>query len=548
MTRRSRGAAGWADDRLRAAVGLNRALRKVFPDHWSFLLGEIALYCFVILLLTGTFLTLFFQPSMTQVIYHGSYTKLDGVRMSQAYASTLHISFDVRGGLLMRQIHHWAANLFVAAIAVHLLRVFFTGAFRRPRELNWLIGVVLFALAMAEGFTGYSLPDDLLSGTGLRIANGIVLSIPVAGTYLSYLLWGGPYPGTVFIPRLYIIHVLLIPGLLLALVTAHLLIMWHQKHTQFPGPGRTNATVTGAPLYPHFMAKTGAFFFFVFGALALLGAFAQINPVWLYGPYTPVSATAGSQPDWYIGWLEGALRLAPNWTLTAFGHTLALNVLIPGAVIPGLFLTAIAAYPFFEAWATGDRGEHHLLDRPRDQATRTGIGAAAVAFYGVLWAGGGNDVSAYFLHVPLYTTTWILRILLYAAPVTAFIITRRLCLGLQWREREELIHGRESGVITQLPSGGYSERRIPLPDGPRAVLAQRESARALIPPPAGGTGRPAALAQRLRAAMKRLYVAGRVPPPGPAQPATGNPGSGRAQQPGPARTRDLPSQGQPPHG
>src|SRR5580693_7784758 len=263
----------WLDDRLHGARGVRVLLRKVFPDHWSFLLGEIVLYSFIILLLTGTFLTLFFQPSMTDVIYHGSYVKLDGVRMSQAYASTLNISFDVRGGLLIRQIHHWAADLFVAAILAHMLRIFFTGAYRKPREVNWLIGIVLFTLSLLEGLFGYSLPDDLLSGAGLRITEGVLQSIPIVGTYLSFFLFGGAYPGTDIIPRMYILHVLLIPGLFLALIGAHLFIMFHQKHTQMPGKGRTNENVVGAPTYPFFMAKTGAFFLFTFAAVSLAATF-----------------------------------------------------------------------------------------------------------------------------------------------------------------------------------------------------------------------------------------------------------------------------------
>src|ERR1700733_770003 len=274
------GVGGFLDDRFRGAKSVRTFFKKVFPDHWTFLLGEIALYSFIILLLTGPFLALFFQPSMTQVIYHGSYTRLDGVRMSEAYASTLNITFDVRGGLLMRQVHHWAADLFMAAIMVHMLRVFFTGAYRKPRDVNWLIGIVLFTLGMVEGVFGYSLPDDLLSGTGIRILEGVLQAIPIVGTYLAFFLFGGQFPGNDIIPRLYILHVLLIPGLILALITAHLFIMVFQKHTQMPGKGRTNQNVVGQPMYPYFMAKTGAYFFFIFGVLALAGALAQINTVW----------------------------------------------------------------------------------------------------------------------------------------------------------------------------------------------------------------------------------------------------------------------------
>src|SRR4051794_39701262 len=275
------------DERFTIAAPLRRGLNKVFPDHWSFMMGEIALYSFIILLLSGTYLTFFFDASMGETTYHGRYELLRGVEMSRAYASTLDISFDIRGGLLMRQIHHWSALIFVASVSVHLLRVFFTGAFRRPREINWLIGVGLLTLAILEGFAGYSLPDDLLSGTGLRIASGIVEAIPVVGTYAYMFVFGGEFPGTAFIPRLYTVHVLLIPGIILALITAHLMMVWYQKHTQFPGPGRTEKNVVGFPLMPVYMAKAGGFFFIVFGVSALLGALVTINPIWAYGPYTP---------------------------------------------------------------------------------------------------------------------------------------------------------------------------------------------------------------------------------------------------------------------
>jgi ubiquinol-cytochrome c reductase cytochrome b subunit len=478
------GTGGWLDDRFHGAKGFRTLFRKIFPDHWTFLLGEIALYSFIILLLTGTFLTFWFQPSMTEVTYHGSYAHLDGVRMSQAYASTLNISFDVRGGLLMRQIHHWAANLFVAAILVHMLRIFFTGAYRKPREVNWLIGIVMFTLALLEGLFGYSLPDDLLSGTGLRITEGVLLGIPIVGTYLSFFLFGGLFPGHLIIPRLYIIHVLLIPGVLLALITAHLFIMFWQKHTQMPGKGRTDTNVVGAPTYPYFMAKTGAFFFFTFATLALASTFAQINPIWLYGPYTPVGISAGSQPDFYMGFLEGSLRMSPSWTWDIFGHTVAWNVLIPALVPLGIILTGAAIWPFLEQWITGDRREHHVNDRPRNAPTRTAIGMAAIAFYGVLWLEGANDVVADHLQISLYLTTEIARWAIFIVPVVAYWLTKRICLGLQRKDLHLLEHGVESGIIRQLPSGEYVEDTKPLDEDAVAVLESRKPALSL---PEGST-------------------------------------------------------------
>ena len=476
------------DDRLRAAKATTAFLRKLYPDHWSFLLGEIALYSFVILLLTGTFLTFFFQPSMTEVIYHGTYTPLRGVRMSEAYSSTLNISFDVRGGLLMRQIHHWAALLFLAAIMVHMLRIFFTGAYRKPREFNWLIGIVLFTLGLFEGLFGYSLPDDLLSGTGLRITQGVLQSIPIVGTYGSYFLFGGEFPGHLIIPRLYVIHILLIPALLLALISAHLFFMFHQKHTQMPSKGRTNANVVGAPTYPYFAAKTGAFFFFIFAVLALLSTFAQINPIWLFGPYNPSGITAGSQPDFYMGALEGALRIMPAWEWNVFGHTLAFNVFIPALVPLGIIFTGAALWPFLEQWATGDRREHHVNDRPRNAPTRTGVGMAAVTFWGVLWLEGANDIIADQLQIPLFTLTWIARFAVILGPIIAYWVTKRICLGLQRKDAHLLEHGVETGIIRQLPSGAYVEETRPVSEDLRAVLEYNQVGRPQLTAPRAGEG------------------------------------------------------------
>ncbi|HEX6452313.1 MAG TPA: ubiquinol-cytochrome c reductase cytochrome b subunit [Trebonia sp.] len=473
------GVGGWLDDRFHGARGVRVLMRKVFPDHWSFMLGEIALWSFVILLLTGTYLALFFVPSTQDVVYHGSYTKLDGITMSQAYESTLRISFDIRGGLLMRQIHHWAADLFMVAIMAHMLRVFFTGAYRKPREINWLIGIVLFTLGMLEGLFGYSLPDDQLSGAGLRIFEGVLQGIPIVGTYLAFFLFGGAYPGTSIVPRMYIIHVLLIPGIILALVTAHLFIMFHQKHTQMPMLGNTEKNVTGQPFWPYFLLKGQAWFFFIFGALAVLATFAQINPVWLYGPYTPLAISSASQPDWYMGILEGALRIMPAWEINFLGHTLTLSVLIPFAIPLGIIFTGAALWPFFEQWATGDKAEHHINDRPRNAAVRTGVGVAAICFYGILWAEGANDVLADIFQVPLYTITWIARIAVFVIPIGAYFVTKRICIALQRKDAGVVAHGYESGIIRQMPDGEFVEIHTQANEEELAVLTAKKVPAAL---------------------------------------------------------------------
>jgi ubiquinol-cytochrome c reductase cytochrome b subunit len=449
------------DERLKLAGPMRKQLNKVFPDHWSFMMGEIALYSFIILLLTGTYLTFFFDPSMAETTYSGRYVPMQGLPMSRAYESTLNITFDVRGGLVIRQIHHWAALLFLAAMLIHMFRVFFTGAFRKPRELNWLIGLSLIGLGIIEGFAGYSLPDDLLSGTGLRIADAIILSIPVIGTWVAFLVFGGAFPGDLIIGRFYIAHVLLIPAILAALIGAHLALVVRQKHTQFPGPGHTEDTVSGERVYPIYAAKAGGFFFIVAGICCALGGLAQINPVWLFGPYTPSQVSSGSQPDWYMMFLDGSTRLFPSWEIRLWHHTVP-AIFWPTVVLPGILFTLAGAYPFIEAKMTKDKRPHHLLQRPRDVPVRTALGAMAITFYLVLFLSGGNDVIAKAFDISLNAMTWGGRIALLTLPPLAYLAAYRICLGLQRHDREVLEHGLETGIIKVLPTGEFIEVHQPL--------------------------------------------------------------------------------------
>jgi len=514
---RAAGSAGnFLDERIGASKLVKFFARKIFPDHWSFMLGEVALYSFIILLLTGTFLTFFYVPSVGRTVYDGVYAPLGNQTVSEAYASTLRLSFDVRGGMLIRQIHHWSALIFVAATVVHMFRVFFTGAFRKPRELNWLIGATLALLAIVEGFAGYSLPDDLLSGTGLRIASSIILAIPVVGSYLSFFVFGGQFPGEIFISRLYTIHVLLLPGIFLALITVHLILLFVQKHTQFPGPGRTNDNVVGYPLYPVYTAKAGGFFFIVFGVTALMGALFTINPIWMYGSYDPSPVTAGSQPDWYMGWLDGAVRLTPGFfEFTLLGFTFSFNILIPAMIMPGLVTMPMILYPWIEQWATGDRREHHLLDRPRNAPTRTGLGVMAITFYLLLLVSGGNDIIAAQLHLSINDITNTLRLLVFVAPPLAFMVAKRICLGLQRKDREKVLHGRETGTIYRTETGEFFEVHAPLDEYSRWTLVQQEGHRPLELPPAvdeNGVRRPGSLFDGVRRRLSRFFFEDRVAP------------------------------------
>ena len=504
------GTANYVDERVGVAGILKEFGRKIFPDHWSFMLGEVALYSFLVLLLSGTFLTFFFDPSMAQTIYEGSYAPLKGAHMSVAYSSSLDISFEIRGGLLMRQVHHWSALLFVAAAGLHMLRVFFTGAFRKPRELNWVVGFVLFVLGMAAGFTGYSLPDDLLSGNGLRIIDGMIKGIPYIGTSISSGLFGGEFPGTNIVGRLYSLHIMLVPAFILVFLALHLFMLVIHKHTHYSGPGRKDTNVVGYPLMPVYVAKAGGFFFIVFGVIMLIATFFTINPIWNYGGYDPSPVSAGTQPDWYIGWLDGALRLAPTGIEFMVGdYTVSTNILLP-LVISLVFLAAVAIYPFIENWVTGDKREHHVLDRPRNAPTRTAIGAAGVTFYAVLWAGASTDLIATNFKMSLNQVLVSMQISLIILPFVAFWVTKRLCLSLQRKDREIAIHGRESGRIVRLPHGEYIEVHEPLdPHDLYKLVDFKDYKPTLARPNAQGK---ITVAARVRSSLSKFYFEDRIAP------------------------------------
>ena len=463
--------ARWIDDRLGASQFARTALNKIFPDHWSFMVGEIAMYAFAVLVLTGIYLTFFFEASTREVVYNGVYAPLRGQTMSAAYRSGLDLSFQVRAGLVMRQVHHWAALVFIGAIIVHLCRVFFTGAFRRPREINWIVGVTLLLLAIANGFFGYSLLDDLLSGTGLRVAYSIALSIPIGGEWLAFLFFGGEFPASATIPRFFVLHVMILPALIIGLLSAHLAILWHQKHTQFPGPGRTERNIEGSRLWPTYAIKSVGLFLLVAAVLTALGGLAQINPIWLYGPFKPATVSAGSQPDWYVGWLDGALRLMPPWEIRAFGHTVP-NPFFPGVLLPGLTFGGLYAWPFLEPRFTKDRGPHNLLNRPRDVPVRTAIGAAALAFYTLLFLAGGNDILAVQFHVAPESITNTFRVLVIVLPVIVFRVTRKLCRDLR-RGDSHPMQRPVGSRVRRTATGGYDEVD---PDGQAPAVPDRDRA------------------------------------------------------------------------
>ena len=463
-------AAALADSRIgRGASALFAELRtRTVPNHWTNMFGIVAAASLVVLFATGVFLMFFYTPSSDLVTYDGSYAPLVGVEVSRAFQSTMHVTFEVPGGLIMRQAHHWAGLILPAALVLQLVSIFFTGGFRKPRRGLWVLLFVGFVLALVSGWSGYALPDDLLSGTGLRITQGIALGIPLVGTWASWLLFGGEFPGD-GLAHLYPIH-LVVPVLLVGVLVVRALLALRLKPAQFPGRGRTESNVVGVPLLPTALARGFGLGLLVTGVIALISATVTIAPIWLYGPASSADAPAGSQPDWYTGFLDGALRLVPpGWEVVWLDRTWTLAILVPLAVVT-LALTVVAVYPFIESRVTRDAREHHLLERPRNAPVRTGIGVAGLIFFGVLWLAGSADLVAAAFSLSIEGVIAALQVSLLAGPVIGFEITRRICLGLQRKDRELVEHGYETGRIVRLPGGEYVEVHRPIDESERAKI------------------------------------------------------------------------------
>ncbi|WP_053205999.1 cytochrome b [Jiangella muralis] len=489
-----------------AVVGLadrpGRPARIRGPRRWTDLFVPLAVISFLLVLVSGVLLAFWFEPSMRPVVYAGDYAPLRGVTMSEAYASTVRISMEVPGGLLVRQVHHWASLVFIAALSAHLLRVFLAGAFRGYRRLIWLVLLALLVLSIAEAYLGHSLPDDLQSGTGLRVTEGYLLATPVVGTWMSWLLFGNEFPGDQIIGRLNTVHVWVLPVLIVGLGAAWALLAYRRWRAAAPPPD-------GDPPR-RYAVRMGGLALMVSGAIVAMSAVVQVNPVWLWGPFDAAAAPAGSRPPWYLGFLDGAVRLMPPWELDVFGYTLSLSVLLPVMVLPGVLMGTLALYPWFEQWATGDRRDPDVLDRPRDLPVRTALVAAFVTFYVVLWIAGATDVVATLLHVPLGPLVRFLQVAVVVAPPLAFWATKRILLGLRLRDLDELRHGHATGIVVVSPGGGFSELHRPLTSREAERRAPRE---ALVPAGAvaasdeHGVPNPHYRTERPRALASRFYFA-----------------------------------------
>ncbi len=448
---------GYLDTRLGSAAFTKKALKKVFPDHWSFMLGEICVYAFIVLLITGTFVAFFFNDSDAPTKYVGTYSPLAGRTVPTSYASVMNISFGVPLGLLIRQMHHWAAIVFTGAIFFHMSRVFFTGAFRKPRELNWIIGVTLLLLAIIDGFSGYSLPGDAVSGAGLRIAASVAQAIPVVGTSLSYGFFGGKYPTDIMTSRLYIVHVLFVPLAIVGAMSLHLGILWRQHHTQFAGPGRTERRLVGSSLWPYYAMKSIGLLAATFAVIAFLGGFFAINPIWMYGPYDPWTVASPAEPDWYVAWLDGALRIGPPWAITLFHHTIG-PLFFSALLMPGAMFAVIYAWPYIEARVSGDRSPHNIDQMPYDAPWRLGIGVAGLAFLTDLGFSASDDVQARLFNIPVETLMYVYRWGALVAPLVLGPLA--VAIGFELRARLRTKEGREQvrrAVLIRNAQGGFED-------------------------------------------------------------------------------------------
>ena len=427
-----------------------RAVR-VAELRLTYLLGAISIGCFTVLVVTGGLLMVWFDASSDQVAYDGGYAPMRGVEVSEAYASVLYISFDVRAGLVIRQAHHWAALILPASLMLQLTTTYFRGGFRSPRRAAWILLCTAFVAALGAGWSCYGLPDDQLSGTGLRIFEGILRGLPVVGSYASFVVFGGEFPGRI-IENLYPVHVGVFPGIAaLALGMRAWLLRRTSAHAR--------TVAVRARLVPVAIARLVALGTGVLATgwiVAMAGLFA-VNPVWRYGPASGSRASAGSQPDWYTGFLDGALRLAPShWDVTVAGWTVPLGVLVPQVVAGGL-VAAVFLWPFLEPRLVRSGPAHERSDRPRDNPTRTALGAAGLTLFATLLGAGASDWIALQLHVAFEAQVYVLRVAVLAGPVAAFVLALLVCRGLVAQEREAQKHGSGPHALVRDPAGGYAD-------------------------------------------------------------------------------------------
>lgn len=439
---------------------LRRGVQSVFPTSWSRMLAWVAVASLSVTILSGVYLALYFNPSMSEVTYRGPVDYLRGVVVTRAYASALDISFEVHGGLFVRQLHSWAASLFIASLLASLAAAFFTGIFRRPRRAVWAVGALLVPLGVFEAYTGNLLLDDGLSGTSLRMVSGYTLTVPVLGTRLNEMLFGGEFPGTHVIGRLYLVH-LALPGVIIGVVALAAVLLRRNRNPVSPSDTRRRRTVVGVRYRRGAAVPALAVCAFTASVLAVMAGLFQVNPIWLYGPADPANAAATSTPPWYFGWVDGAVRLWPAWDLHLGRYTIPAPFW-PSVVLLGISFAVLTLYPWIEQRITHDDAPHHRPQRPRDTPGRTALGVGVIVFYGCLQLAGGTDVISAAFQLSADGLFWTLRLALLVLPPLAAITTYRICRWLQQRDQDSVENGIETGIIERLQNGGYHEKHQPL--------------------------------------------------------------------------------------
>jgi len=394
----------WLDDRLDLD---DTFLGKAFPEdsYGSFLLGEVSLFSFAILVLTGTFLGLLYNPSAAAVTYDGRVAEFAGKEVPAAFASVLKITYDVQFGMTLRMVHHWAAYLFVAAMGLHMMRVFFTGAYRNPRELNWMVGSALLFIGLIEGFLGYALPFDNYGATATSIGFQLAGAIPFIGTEVKFLVFGGTWPAAAdaVIPRMFFLHVFLVPLLIGGLIAVHMLLLIRQKHTEQQGERHDHAGgpekedqsfVVGTPLFPNQVVVTMLVFLMTLGTLFLLAGFFPVQRLPIWGPSDPTSTPQNVGPDWYFMWVFGMLKLVPDLPYheaisSALGGV-SVAEFLGGVFLPTITAVVLALWPFVDY---SERAVHFTAD-PIERPLPTAVGVGAVVFILMLSIGGMNATVA----------------------------------------------------------------------------------------------------------------------------------------------------------
>ena len=407
----------WLDERLDIARLSNKFLRKAFPVHHSFFLGEITLFAFITLLITGIFLTFNFEASSRLV-------DANGQMVPAAYASILYID-SLPVGAVIRSAHHWSAHIMIAAAFLHLIRILLSGAYKKPREVNWFVGLGLIGLAIVTAFTGYALPNDAFAEAATKVGYNIALAVPWIGEWIAQVVFGGSFPTERSIPRLTMIHALWLPLLLLGLIGVHLLVMIKQKHTQPAyaeevAPGK----ILGVPLMPHQALMMGAIFLIYMGLVFVLAGLMPAHPVEAFGPPSP-TADVDPTPDWYFFWIYGILKMIPNsWEFTLWGGVFGPQFW-GGVLIPGLLGGVAALLPFLDTRKTKMR----YVELPSHHPWRTGSVIGLLVFFIVATMAGymeGLNLSISLLWTlliggPILATvvTYAIMTALYRAPVSS---------------------------------------------------------------------------------------------------------------------------------